>query len=397
MAFTKSLRLLFIFPFVSSALVAPPTNVTLTCRNLQNILSWDYENDVPGLRFHVSIGYDSQIPGCPNEMWFNESSRRADLSFLSNPNNVYHIELKAVLGEDESEIAPKDGIEFTYFSSALFGEKCLLDFPPVDITTQEHQHIQVEFKHPWLVYKDGLYRCKTQKKKKKNDQENKLPNFKYTISVVGQDKSLSVECDDAVCKTRLQVDMKQDKHCLKINGELELMTVVSTKEFCTEKAPPPLNHTNLIVGIIIAIMAALAFIATMVFWKKTSPALAKLSSIFCITPKPNNQEFKPLQDDPSPVTVSPWPVTPEEPLVDTVIIKKSDEDYHQRIKLSPNNQALTEEPEEEGTSDDPYMSEQKLDSDPEEPDLDEPIRSPYECRAVVLELAPEDCAEGYRA
>lgn len=57
-------------------------------------------------------------------MQLNESSRQADLSFLSNPVNVYFIRVKAVLGEDESTFSPKNGIEFTYFSSALDGEKC---------------------------------------------------------------------------------------------------------------------------------------------------------------------------------------------------------------------------------------------------------------------------------
>lgn len=57
-------------------------------------------------------------------MEFNESSRQADLSFLSNPSSVYFIRVKAVLGEDESTFSPQDGIEFTYFSGALGGEKC---------------------------------------------------------------------------------------------------------------------------------------------------------------------------------------------------------------------------------------------------------------------------------
>ncbi|XP_005804242.1 interferon gamma receptor 1-like [Xiphophorus maculatus] len=392
MASTKSLRLLFIFPFVSAALVAPPTNVTLTCRNLRNILHWDYENDVPGLRFHVLISSDSEMPGCPPEMELNESSRQADLSFLSNEDNVYFIRLKAVLGEDESTFAPKNGIEFTYFSSALDGEKCLLDIPPVGITTLQHHHMQVHFKHPWLVYKDGLSGCK--KRKKSHQENNKLPNFKYTVKVVGQDKSHTIDCEEAVCETRLQVDMKQDKHCLKINGELKMMTVVSTKEFCTQKAPPPLNHTGLIVGITIAVIATVAFVATMVFWKKTRPTPHKFKPF--IIPKPKTLAFKPLSDETSPVRVDPSPKSPEEPPGET-ISRKSEEDYDLRIKLSPNNQALSEEPEEESTSEDPYMSGQKLDSDPEEPNLEETTCSPYEPHAVVLTLAPEDHAEGYRA
>ncbi|XP_014893703.1 interferon gamma receptor 1-like isoform X1 [Poecilia latipinna] len=390
MAFTKSLRLLFIFPFVSATLVAPPTNVTLTCRNLQNILSWNYDNDVPGVRFKVSIRSTAKISGCPKKMWVNESSsRQADLSLLSDPDIMYLVDVKAVLGKDESVSSPEDGIEFSYFSSALSGQKCLLDIPPVDITTQDQHHMLVEFKHPWLVYKDGLYRCNAQKKK------NELPNFKYTINVVGQDKPHSSDCEEDECKIRLQVDMKQDKHCLKINGELELMTVVTTKEFCTEKAPPPLNRTGLIAGITIAILAALAVIAVMVFWKQTRPTLVKINSL--VIRKTNKPEFQHLPDVPSPVTVSPFPMPPEDPPVKPVIIPKTDEDYDQRIKLSPNNQAFTEEREEESTSDDPYMSGQKLDSDSEEPDFIEIIPSPYECRGVVVELAPEDRAEGYRA
>ncbi|XP_054885624.1 interferon gamma receptor 1-like [Poeciliopsis prolifica] len=390
MAFAKSLRLLFIFPFVSAAKVAPPTNVTLTCRNLQNILFWDYEGDVPGLRFHVLINSDSENPGCPKEMWFNESSRQADLSFLSSPDNLYFIRVKAVLGADESTFSPEDGIEFSYFSSALSGEKCLLDIPPVDITTLRHHHIQVQFKHPWLVYKDGLSGCK-KRKKKSHQEEDEPPEFKYTVEVVGQDKSHTVFCEEAVCETRLQVDTKQDKHCVKINGELKMMSVVSPKEFCIQKAPPPLNHTGLVVGIVVTVIAAVASVAAMVFWKKTTPAKDRPLLPFSIIPK-TKQHFQPIPDDPSPVTVSPLPKSPKHPPEEPVISQKSEEADDLRIKLSPNSQAPSEELEEENTSEDPYMSGQKLDSDPEEPEGMSP--SPYERREVVL--APGDQAEGYR-
>lgn len=104
--------------------------------------------------------------------------------------------------------------------------------------------------------------------------------------------------------------------------------------------------------------------------------------------------FQPPSDVHSPVTVSPLLANPDETPVETIIGPKSEEVYDPRIKLSPNNQALSEEPEEERTSEDPYMGSQNLDSDPEEPEM---TRSPYECRAVVVELDPEDHVEGYRA
>ncbi|KAM4729941.1 growth/differentiation factor 10b [Anableps anableps] len=391
MMLTNSRLCLFLFPFVSTALVAPPTNVTLTCRNLQNILSWDYDNLVPGLRFLVSITSNSNISGCPNELWVDQPSLQADLSFLSNPNDLYLVEVKAVLGKNESS---EEKVKFTYFHSFVSGQKCLLDLPPVNVTPMENHYIQLQFDHPWLVYKERLSGCKKHKKKKKksNQEETKLPIFEYSVKIAGQDKLHSFECEEAVCVDKLQVDSVQDEHCLKIEGWLKKMLVESTKEVCTQKAPPPLSQIAISVGISVAVVAAVALIVFMVCWKKTTPFLVIPDTLKKFSKGKIPGTFEPISDQPSPVEPRPWLTSSEEQNEEPV--SPVDPEYDVRIKLSPNNQALSEDPEEGKTTYDPYMDGQTLDGE-KEPKHDEGSHSAYERRPVV-ELAPEDHAEGYR-
>lgn len=109
--------------------------------------------------------------------------------------------------------------------------------------------------------------------------------------------------------------------------------------------------------------------------------------------------FEPLCDQPSPVVAYPSPINPKE--MDEIIspIAPLSTEYEGRFKLSPINQDLSKDAKEENATcdKDPYMDGQKLETlEDEEQESEEEGRSPYERRSVVLELAPEDRAEGYR-
>ncbi|XP_047207815.1 interferon gamma receptor 1-like [Girardinichthys multiradiatus] len=387
MTLTRILLCLLLFPFVSSAQVAPPTNLSLTCRSQKNILYWDYDQIVPGLRFLVKIFSDSNLKGCRNEIWVDGPPLQANVSFLSDPDATYFLTVKAVLGKNES--VSSDGLTFSYFHSSLGGQKCLLDLPPVNVTPQPHHQIQFQFKHPWLVYKEGLSGCKEHKKRV---SESKLPNFEYNVKMAGQEQDHTFVCEDAVCEERLRVDAAQDQHCLKIQGSLKKMFVESTMEYCALKTEPPHSHITLYTWISIVILMGAALVAFMVYRRRTSPSSDMPRPLrFGFGDKKKHPPLMPPDDVVSPVESISVSSKEEDDQSFTPSIPGSKE-YEVRMKLNP------EDPEKGNAADDDtvYMAGGNLASDNEEQESDQESRSPYERRSVVLELAPEDHAEGYR-
>ncbi|KAK1905894.1 Interferon gamma receptor 1-like [Dissostichus eleginoides] len=166
------------------ALVEPPANVTLECHNMHNVLRWDYDQLVPGLRFRVNIG---SIGGSPNGIWVDSPTKQADVSFLSDPSNEYIISVTAVIGQNESGSAPPDAIEFSYFKDALSERICSLDLPSVNVTTLHDGKILVRFMHPWLLYKTNKPSSQKKSKRNKDGQISKeLPVFRYMVEAVHQ-------------------------------------------------------------------------------------------------------------------------------------------------------------------------------------------------------------------
>ncbi|KAK5617444.1 hypothetical protein CRENBAI_006026 [Crenichthys baileyi] len=396
MTLTKFLLCLLLFPFVSSAQVAPPTNVTLICRSQKNILYWDHDSIVPGLRFLVTIRSDSSLKGCSDEIWVDGPPLQANVSFLSDPDSTYFLTVKAVLGKNESVPSPEDGLIFSYFHSSLASQKCLLDLPPVNVTAQPHHQIQFQFKHPWLVYKEGVSGCKEHKNKKSHQRvsESKLPYFEYKVKMAGQEQDHTFVCEDAVCEERLQVDAAQDQHCLKIQGMLKKMSVESSQEYCALKTAPPHSHITLYIWISIVILVAAALVAFMVYRRRTLPSFDIPPSLKDFGKKypliTSGDLVSPMQ----PVSVSPTEEV-EQGFTPSVPVSEEDD---VRMKCRPHESRLSEDPEKGNAADDDaaYMEGGNLASDDEEPEPDQESRSPYETRSLVVELAPEDHAEGYR-
>ncbi|XP_015251089.1 PREDICTED: uncharacterized protein LOC107098124 isoform X2 [Cyprinodon variegatus] len=395
-----------LFPFVSPAQVAPPTNVTLTCRNQKNILKWDYDQPPDqGLRFRVNITSDNPLKGCKDELWVDYPDLQADVSFLSDPDNTYMLQVKAVLGQNESDVSPQEGLIFSYFYGSLLAQnKCLLDLPPVNITYLSNTKIHLQFRHPWLLYGEGVSRCnnENEKKKKKKKSHSKrtayihVPVFSYNVQMVGQNKQHNFDCEEEMCEENLSVDAAQDEHCLTIEGKLRKMSVVSTEDYCITKQPPSNNQTGVYVGTFVGILVVLAaaLIAFMVYRKKTSPSSDILPLFFGIQ-KRQPPFFQPLNDQVSPTEAFPV-VSPksteerEEESVSPSQDASKEDDEH--LKLSTDNEEL--EGGQATGEQDPYMCDKFNEGD--DPESDQENVSPYESHPVVLELAPEDRAEGYR-
>lgn len=63
---------IFFFSFFFMFSVEPPTNVTLFCHNLKNLLQWSYDEPVPGLRFRVEIrSLERSLPALLTEYGFS--------------------------------------------------------------------------------------------------------------------------------------------------------------------------------------------------------------------------------------------------------------------------------------------------------------------------------------
>ncbi|KAF3841914.1 hypothetical protein F7725_023865 [Dissostichus mawsoni] len=219
------------------ALVEPPANVTLECHNMRNVLRWDYDQLVPGLRFRVNIG---SIGGSPNGIWVDPPTKQADVSFLSDPRNEYIISVTAVIGQNESGSAPPDAIEFSYFKDALSERICSLDLPSVNVTTLHDGKILVRFMHPWLLYKTNKPSSQKKSKRNKDGQISKeLPVFRYMVEAVHQ-KGIhhTSVCEESVCAMNFTVAASQEKHCVTVEGELEKILVKTLRPKFAAKGTP---------------------------------------------------------------------------------------------------------------------------------------------------------------
>lgn len=62
----------------------------------------------------------------PTVLWVDSPRLQADVSFLSDPNNDYFLQVTAVVGQNESQSVPEDGVTFSYFKDSMVNQKCKL-------------------------------------------------------------------------------------------------------------------------------------------------------------------------------------------------------------------------------------------------------------------------------
>ncbi|XP_041644697.1 interferon gamma receptor 1-like [Cheilinus undulatus] len=376
--------------------VNPPTNVTLQCRNLQNVLKWSFDQPLaPGLKFNISIGC---IQKCPTNLLVDPPALQADLSFLSHPNDDYLVSVSALIGEDESEKAPPEGIEFSYFMDSPVPQKCVVDLPSVDVTAQKNDVVLLRFVHPWVFHKQNH---KTGiRKKRSHEIEEDLPEFNYDVVIVDQkEQPHGFSCVDSVCEETLPVDAAQEKHCLKITGEMKGMTVKSTKDYCT--LPIPADNTYLIYVFVVGavLLMSLILILIMVFIRKTKPTSFFPGSMN-ITNRPRNVTMGVVQEQFSEVEPSsPTPLLPTPDMTEVTPMVVSEPEFRLPIGVLSKDKVVckdAEVPNEEGSE---YAQGRNLEDDVLEDNMldSEEIHSAYERRPVVVDIAPGEQAEGYRA
>ncbi|XP_061824784.1 growth/differentiation factor 10b [Nerophis lumbriciformis] len=259
----------------STTQVAPPINVTLHCGNLRNKVVWNYDSLPPGLRFRVDV---SQLWGSNGTLWVDPPHLQADVSFLFDPDNDYFLTVTAVLGENQSEPAPADGIDFSYYRNSPASQICSLDLPPVTVLEQQDHSVLLSFQHPWLLYQQKLSSHSGSRKKKRHEQpDDLLPVFKYDVTI-NQKQFADLSCSERVCEKMLPVDPQQEKHCVSITGVLDKIKVDGTQDYC---ALPVKGNKVVVVSVLVSllVLAGVAMVFIMCCRQRTKASFGPPSSL----------------------------------------------------------------------------------------------------------------------
>ncbi|XP_069023853.1 interferon gamma receptor 1 [Embiotoca jacksoni] len=205
------LRTLLLIGGVSAVFVPPPTNLTLSCQNLQTTVRWDYSKQHPETRFRVNIIAFSSLDEAET------TDHHYDLSHFVWKSEHYmdylYVTVTAVQGGNESAAVTSNSLSFNYLKTVH--TTCYLDFPRVDVSVEKNR-TAVTFRNPVRFYKElnGLLI--------KTPHDNN--RFKFTVSLVGDDTSRpehfegSCTFKESTCK--LDVFPKGRTVCVTLKGWL---------------------------------------------------------------------------------------------------------------------------------------------------------------------------------
>ncbi|XP_058506722.1 interferon gamma receptor 1-like isoform X2 [Solea solea] len=394
----------FLWLPVALALVEEPTNVTLQCHNMHNIVRWSYPRLLPGLRFRVDI---LSYSGPADAVWVDPPALQANVSSLSDPDNEYFLTVTAVIGQNESVSAPPDGITFSYFMDSPTTQKCYLDLPPVNITARPDDIIAFSFTHPWLFYHPAMpsSQISRPRNKRRHYAQRELPLFNYGVVIISQQPH-HFRCAKSVCKQEIPVERAREEHCLNITGEMQKIAVKSTQLYCTgpfsETSEKQHEQKNYVIYIVVSLLSVsvVAFILFLVYKKMTSPRSANATSITIHRTRPNTtaavEEITVVRVEPS----SPTPLLSHHYHDSgfTLADGGSTEPDVLRLPIGVStNGGMREHVETERADDEGegYRAGGNLDEAETESCSEAP--SGYEKREVLVELGPNDSVEGYRA
>ncbi|XP_068575769.1 growth/differentiation factor 10b [Cebidichthys violaceus] len=387
----RSVFLSLVWSHAVLAYVAPPTNVTLDCHNMHNVLRWSYEQPSPGLRFRVHIGSSA---GNPKDIWVNPPAQLADVSSLNDPKSDYFLDVTAVIGQNES--APSEGITFSYFEDSQVTKICNVDFPSVDLTAQHDGTVRVRFTHPSQVY---LQKVPSNPNTKATMTKSQLSEFRYDVLIINQDRHHTFYCVESVCEEEISVDAAQKKHCLKMEGKLEKISVQATQEYCVvpPEETPSYHIAFIVIGSLLAALLVFGFIFYMVYRKQTTATSALPTSVMfphkmiqVISEAVQDTFFVPEVEPTSPTPL----ISKEEEELETVVPPFTESEFRLTLGVSTEDEGVSDDLGV-GTNAEPgYMRGNEL----EEDEALNPSEVPcgYEKRPVFVTLAPDEVAEGYR-
>lgn len=151
------------------------------------------------------------------DIWVDPPALHANISLTVDPSDDNMLSVVAVVGQNESEPAPDNGITFSYSRESLVQQKCknlfvktvgssvvlrcrsvpaaivwwpispslgFLDFPAVNVNVDQDNNIMFYFKHPWLLHGSSLLHLKFRKKKSNEEKKMiRIPDFYYSVKV----------------------------------------------------------------------------------------------------------------------------------------------------------------------------------------------------------------------
>ncbi|XP_030298273.1 growth/differentiation factor 10b [Sparus aurata] len=381
------------------AQVEPPTNVTLHCHNLLNVVKWSYGEFLPGLKFRVFVG---SVSSPPREIWVDPPNLQADVSFSSDPTNDYFINVKAVIEQDESAGAPPGGIKFSYFKDSPADRKCFLDFPAVNVTAQE-DHVMFSFTHPWLLYNYNI----TSGRVKRRDSKP-IPEFQYKVAIDSQ-RDQKFFCEDSVCKDKfILMNQAQKKYCLEVSGEMGGMEVKAKQSYCAEPIDKPRNDKGfafIFIGVALLALLLFGFIFFMVYKKKTKPSSSTPNSMTfygrvrqLVLPVSEDQIIVPDVEPASPTPLLPTQKEEEEEEFTPTSTVPAEPEPQLRIGknegVSNTDEGVCEDIEVGNPEESLYMHGRNMEDDVTE--SSDAADHGYEKRPVVVDMGEGENAEGYR-
>ncbi|XP_026165185.1 growth/differentiation factor 10b isoform X2 [Mastacembelus armatus] len=383
----RQIFLILVWSHVAVAYVKPPTNVTLQCHNLHNVLSWNYDKFSPDLRFKVQIGSTLGLDGYPDELWVESPNLKADVSFLSKPNNDYYVVVTAVLNGIESEGAPPDGISFSYFKDSPAMQKCFVDLPPVNVTALPDNNILLRFMHPWL-YLHKQNRSNQKLKQKRHNASQDQPTFNYDV-IINETMHHTLSCVTGVCEEKFPVEAAEEKHCLKITGELKKMPVRTKQLYCTMPSAEHMSKSNIYIyiGVSLLSVSVAVLVLIMVYQKKTNPTTPLPDFMVKGQTMQRMAEQEEILNNVEVEPTSPTPLLPELPFAST---PSTDDDLRLPIGVHTEDEGVCDvDPQNDERPG--YMPGHNL-----EEDETQNSNGGYEKRPVLAELGPDELAEGYR-
>ncbi|NP_001347809.1 interferon gamma receptor 1-like precursor [Lepisosteus oculatus] len=236
----------------------PLSSLSVSCRNLETVLYWNYSHAVRRALFSVEIwSYNDGVRRAV-EKCTNVTRHHCDVSSsITDLSDTYALCVKAAAGSEESSNCSET---FTYNTQTNLQKPCLLDFPAVNITAQAKEII-LRFPHPKQVFK----RLK---------QTLKPPNLKqFNYEVIYQDGNNTEEhvhkftCNQKHCEAKFPFIEEKGQHCISVKGTLDYLIFNSAQKICTEEQPEkPIFDIIKITVIVISLTVSVVVLLLVIGW-----------------------------------------------------------------------------------------------------------------------------------
>uniref|UniRef100_UPI0037E92AD8 interferon gamma receptor 1 n=1 Tax=Semicossyphus pulcher TaxID=241346 RepID=UPI0037E92AD8 len=241
--------LILVVSGVSTGIVLPPTNLTVSCHNLDVTARWEYSRQQPQTRFRV------HIRGAAGEYQNETTYHHFNLSHFvwkseERYREVHVVTVTAVLGGEQSK--PVQSNTFTFSDSRPAELKCKLPFPPVDLKVDDSE-ASVTFRNPLHFYRQL-------------QQAEKLDSVSFEFDVTTADgKSVTHTCpvDQENCQREVLFPEDGEK-CVTLRGWLYNINVGRNVAFNETGPICPDTSADVLVIVFVVLLSSVALIITVI-------------------------------------------------------------------------------------------------------------------------------------